>query len=142
MADKIYPKFKAQLMRGTSDLQSVALVMRAMLLNAIADGDYTYNDAHEFLSDIPAGARIKATNPLAGKAVNMTTGAFDSDDPTAEAVAGGGDNVNRLVLFVDTGVEGTSRLVFYKDTGISTVPFTPDGSDIRILVHANGWFIL
>lgn len=137
MADKLYPKFKAQTMIGAINLSSAALVMRALLIDA---SDYTYSDAHEFLSDVPAGARIKTTNPLSGKAVNMTTAAFDSDDPTAQSVTG--ENIQRLILFIDTGTEATSRLVFYKDSSISTVPFTPDGSDIRILVNASGWFIL
>lgn len=140
MADKLYPKFKAQLMRGTIDLADPALVIRALLVDVTADLDYAYSDAHEFLSDVPAGARVKATNPLTGKAVNLTTAAFDSDDPTAEAVTG--EDIARIILYIDTGVAGTSRLIHYKDTGITTVPFTPDGSDIRILVHASGWFAL
>lgn len=138
MADKVYPKFKAQLMKKAYDLSDAALVVRAYLLDNT--GDYVYSDAHEFLSDVPAGARVKKTNVLTSKAVNLTTAAFDSDDPTAEAVTG--EDIGRLILYIDTGADGTSRLIFYKDTGISTVPFTPDGSDIRILVHANGWFAL
>lgn len=140
MADKLYPKFKAQLMIGAIDLRAVTI--RAMLLNGTGAGDYTYNDAHEFVSDIPAGARIKSTNPLSAKAVNLTTGAFDSDDPTAEAVPGGGDDVERLVLYIDTGSDATRRLIHYKDSGVTTVPFTPDGSDIRLIVGAGGWFTL
>jgi len=142
MADALYPKTKAQFMKAAIDLSSSSLTVRAMLLNGTGEGDYTYSAAHEFLSDVPAGARVKASNPLTGKAVNLTTGAFDSDDPTVEAVPGGGDDVERLILYIDTGVAGTSRLIFYKDSGITTVPFTPDGSDIRLLVHANGWFVL
>jgi len=134
MADKVYPKSKAQMMKALLDLTTVT--MRAYLL----DGTYTYNDSHEFLSDVGAGTRVARTNPLTSKTVNLTTAAFDSDDPTAEAVTG--DNVNQIILYVDTGSEATSRLIFYKDTGISTIPFTPDGSDIRITVNASGWFKL
>lgn len=140
MADKLYPKAKAQLMIGAIDLRAVTI--KALLLNATADGDYTYNDAHEFLSDVAAGARIKASNALTGKTVNLTTAAFDSDDPTVEAVAGGGDDVSRLILYIDGANDGARRLLFYKDSGITTVPFTPDGSDIRLLVNASGWFAL
>lgn len=137
MANALYPKFKAQLMVGAIDLSDPALVVRAFLIDT---GDYSYNAAHEFLSDVPSGARVKKTNPLSGKTVNLTTGAFDSDDPTSEAVTG--EDIEGLILYIDTGADGTSRLIHYRDTGISTVPFTPDGSDIRILVHANGWFTL
>jgi hypothetical protein len=138
MADALYPKAKAQLMIGAIDLRAVTI--HALLLNALSEGDYTYNASHEFLSDIPGGARIKASNPLSGKTVNLTTARFDSDDPTVEAVAGGGDDVSRLVLYIDGVNDAARRLLFYKDSGITTVPFTPDGSDIRLIVHANGWF--
>jgi hypothetical protein len=139
MTDKLYPKFKAQCLKGAIDLSSALLTVRAMLID-VAPGDYTYSDAHEFLSDVAGAARVKKTNPLTGKTVNLTTGAFDSDDPTAEAVTG--ENIARLILYIDTGVDATSRLIHYKDTGITTVPFTPDGSDIRIVVNASGWFAL
>lgn len=134
MANKLYPKTKAQFMKAVIDMSAIPI--RVYLL----DSGYVYNDAHEFLSDVGAGTRVARTNPLTGKAVNLTTGGFDSDDPTAEAVTG--DNVEKLVMYWDTGVEGTSRLIHYKDTGISTVPFTPDGSDIRVIVGPSGWFIL
>jgi hypothetical protein len=139
MTDKLYPKFKAQCLKGAIDLSSALLEVRAMLID-VAPGDYTYNDAHEFLSDVPLAARLKRTNPFTGKTVNLTTAAFDSDDPTAEAVTG--ENIARLILYINTGVDATSRLIHYKDTGITTVPFTPDGSDIRIVVNASGWFAL
>jgi hypothetical protein len=135
MANALYPKGKAKFMRGLIDLQGVTI--RAYLLDATT---YVYNAAHEFLSDIGAAARVAKTNPLSGKTVNMTTGAFDSDDPTAEAVTG--DPITRLVLYIDTGVEATSSLLMFQDTGVTTVPFTPDGSDIRVVIDAAGWFIL
>ena len=136
MANKLYPKTKAQLMIGTIDLRAVA--MRVILLDGTSD--YVYSDAHEFLSDIAAGARVKTTRLLSGKTVNLTTGAFDSDDPTAEAVTG--EDIERVALYIDTGSDATSRLVMFQDTGVTTVPFTPDGSDIRLIVGAGGWFVL
>lgn len=136
MADKLYPKFKAQTLIGSIDLRAIPI--KALLLDNT--GDYVYSDAHEFLSDVPAGARVKTSNLLTGKTVNLTTAAFDSDDPTAEAVTG--EDIARLVLYWETGVAGTSRLIFFKDTGITTVPFTPDGSDVRLVVGAGGWFVL
>jgi hypothetical protein len=136
MTDAIYPKAKAQFLIGALDIRSGT--MKALLLDGTTD--YVFSSSHEFLSDVPAGARVKATQPFTGRAVNLTTGAFDSDDPTAQAVTG--EDISRIILYLDTGVEATSRLIFFKDTGITTVPFTPDGSDIRIVVHANGWFKL
>lgn len=136
MADAIYPKAKAQNMIAALDLR--AGTMKAVLLNGAAEADYVYSASHEFLSDVPAGARVGISQPFTGRAVNLTLASFDSDDPTVQAVTG--EDIERLILFLDTGVEATSRLIFYKDSGITTVPFTPDGSDIRIVVHANGWF--
>jgi hypothetical protein len=138
MTNALYPKTKAQYMKATIDLSSTSLVVRAY---SVDTAFYTYSASHEFLSDVAGGSRIKKTNPLTGKTVNLTTGAFDSDDPTMEAVPGGVD-IDALILYIDTGVEATSRLIMYQDSSISTVPFTPDGSDVRIVVDAAGWFIL
>ena len=136
MANKLYPKTKAQFMIGAIDLRAVP--MKAILLDTTAD--YVYSDSHEFLSDVAAGARVKKTGLLSGKTVNLTTGAFDSDDPTAEAVTG--ENIGRLILYIEGASDALSRLVMFQDTGITTVPFVPDGSDIRIVIGAGGWFTL
>lgn len=135
MANALYPKTKAQFMKGTIDLSSVGLNMKVI---AVDTASYTYNASHEFVSDL-AGI-IKRSNNFTGKTVNLTTGAFDSDDPTMQAVTGA--DIDALVVVIDTGSDATSRLVMYQDTGISTVPFTPDGSDIRVIVDGSGWFIL
>jgi hypothetical protein len=135
MANALYPKTKAQFMKGTIDLSSVSLNMKVISLDTAS---YTYSAAHEFVSDL--GGIIKRSNNLTGKTVNLTTGAFDSDDPTMQSVTGA--DIDALVLVIDTGSDATSRLVMYQDTNISTVPFTPDGSDVRVVVDAAGWFIL
>jgi hypothetical protein len=53
-----------------------------------------------------------------------------------------GADIDAIILYIDTGVDATSRLLMYQDSSISTVPFTPDGSDVRIVVDAAGWFTL
>jgi hypothetical protein len=133
MANALYPKTKAKLLRAQLDLQSVN--MKAVLLD---QATYTYSAAHEFVSSL--SGIVARSGLLTGKAVNMTTGAFDSDDPTAQAVSG--SNIYRVALIIDTGSDATSPLVMFQDTGVTTVPFTPDGSDIRIVVDSTGWFIL
>jgi hypothetical protein len=106
---------------------------------------YTYSDAHEFLSDIPSGARIATSGNLAGKTVATVTtddARFDCDDfsvtfasaqPTCEA----------LVYYVDTGTASTSYLVKYMDTSAS-LPLTPPpgGGVVNVTVSANGVFEL
>lgn len=133
MANALYPKFKAQLMIAGIDLRAVTI--KAALLD---QSTYTYNSTHEFMSSV--SGIVARSGVLTGKAVNLTTGAFDSDDPTAQAVTG--SNIYRVVLFIDTGSDATSRLIMFQDTGVTTVPFTPDGSDVRIVVDAAGWFVL
>lgn len=137
MANALYPKTKAQYMKAAIDLSSPTLVVKAISIDLAF---YTYSAAHEFLSDVAGGARIKKTNPLTAKAVNLTTGAFDSDDPTMEVVTGA--DIDALILYIEGASDAASRLLMFQDTGISTVPFTPDGSDVRIIVDATGWFVL
>ena len=134
MANKLYPKTKKQFLQAGIDLSAVNV--RAMLVDA---GAYTYSDAHDFLDDIPSGARIAVSGNLSNKAFG-DDGSFDSDDPTFVAVAGA--SIEVIVLYVHTGTESTSRLIMYQDTGVTGLPLTPDGSDVQITVDAAGWFVL
>ena len=134
MANKLYPKTKKQLLLAGIDLSAVNV--RAILGDT---GVYTYNDAHDFLDDIPAGARIAVSGNLTGKAFG-DDGSFDSDDPTLTGVSGA--SIEAIVLYVHTGTEGTSRLIMFQDTGVTGLPLTPDGSDVQITVDAGGWFVL
>ena len=134
MANKLYPKSKKQFLQAGIDLAS--LNVRAILVDA---GAYTYDDAHDFLDDIPSGARIAVSGNLTGKTFG-DNGSFDSDDPTLTGVSGA--SIDAIVLYVHTGTESTSRLVMYQDTGVTGLPLTPDGSDVQITVDAGGWFVL
>lgn len=135
MANALYPKTKAKLQKALFDLSSATLNVRAIAVDTAA---YTYSSSHEFASSL--SGIIARSNLLTGKAVNATTGAFDSDDPTMQGVTGA--DIDAIVLIIDTGSDATSPLLMYQDTNISTVPFTPDGSDIRIIVDATGWYVL
>jgi hypothetical protein len=90
--------------------------------------DYTPNLAtHQFLSDIPAGARVAVSGAIQNKTV--TDGVFDADDIVISSVSG--DQFEYVVLYKHTGVEGTSRLIYLVDTATG-LPCTPNGSDITI----------
>jgi hypothetical protein len=134
MANKLYPKSKKQFLQAGIDLAS--LNVRAILVDA---GAYTYDDAHDFLDDIPSGARIAVSGNLSNKAFG-DNGSFDSDDPTFTGVSGA--SIEAIVLYVHTGTDSTSRLIMYQDTGVTGLPLTPDGSDVQITVDAAGWFVL
>ena len=135
MANKIYPKLKKGFLSGAA----VDLIASNVKVVLIDTGAYTYNDAHEFLSDIPSGARVATSPNLAGKALSDTVD-FDSDDVIFPTVTGA--EFEALAMYVDTGTEGTSKLVFFQDAGIAGAPLAPDGSDLKITVNATGWFRL
>lgn len=135
MANAIYPKTKAQLLQATLNL--LLLDIRLILVDL---ADYTYDAAHEFLSDVPSGARVATSTSLTGKGVTAATAAFTSDFKTFSAVTG--DVAEALIAYVHTGTEGTSRLLWFQDTGVSGLPVTPDGRDIKVTPAAGGWFTL
>jgi hypothetical protein len=131
MANAIYPKAKEALLGG--DLAVDSDTIKAYIL----DDDYTYNAAHDFLNDIPAGARL-ATVTLASKTI--TNGIFDSADPTWTSVTGGG-TVTRIVVYQDTGNEATSRLFLFLDTKGDGTPISIPtvGGNITYVVPVAGW---
>lgn len=97
--------------------------------------DYTPNlTTNQFLSDVPAGARVAVSGNLTGKTI--TFGVADADDVTFNAVTG--DEIEYILVYQDTGVEGTSRLIALIDTATG-LPVTPNGGDI-ILQWDNGSF--
>ena len=130
MANALYPKFKEQALQGGVNLSSGNI--KAVLVDL---ADYTYDAADEFLSDVPAAARVATSGNLASK--TFTNGVFDSADPSFAAVTG--DVSEALILFIDTGTPGTSRLIAFYDTGVSGLPVTPNSGNISITVNASGW---
>ena len=114
-------------------------VATGKVVKSVTRGAYTYSDTHDFLDDIPSGARIAVSGNLANKTFG-DDGSFDSDDPTFTGVSGA--SIEAIVLYVHTGTDSTSRLIMYQDTGVTGLPLTPDGSDLQITVDAAGWFVL
>ena len=136
MANTLMPRWKAAQQRAeTPDLSDAGTDVVIVLVDT---ADYTFSSAHEFLSDVPAGARVATSDPLDNKTVAASDGAFDSDDGLLVAVTG--DVSEALYLVYDTGVEGTSRLIHYYDTGVTGLPVTPNGNDIAIPAPDGGWF--
>lgn len=108
MANLVYPKAK-QAALG-SGLNMSAGTVKAQLIDL---GAYTYSAAHEFLSDVPSGARIGTAATLAGK--SLTNGVFDADDVSYSGLTSA-PTIEAILFYVDTGTEGTSRLVALIDT--------------------------
>ena len=122
MANSLYMKGIEALMNGQVDLDTDTIKV-----TLVDTADYTVDlAAHDFINDVPAGARV-ATATLANTTV--TGGAFDADDVTFSAVTG--DQSEALVIWQDTGNEATSVLIYYGDTHTG-LPVTPNGGDISI----------
>lgn len=107
-----------------ADLDWTGQDMRVILIDT---ADYTFNQAHDFLNDVPAGARVAVSGALTGK--TATNGVADADDVVLTAVTG--DQSEALIIYQHTGVESTSRLVAYIDTATG-LPVTPNGGNINI----------
>jgi hypothetical protein len=135
MANAVYPLYKAASRSGGASVDLVGGSTKFVLIDT---GAYTYSAAHEFLSDIPSGARISITGALTGKSVDAG-GAFKSANPTFTSVTS--VSVEAIALFVDTGSPTTSRLVFFQDTGVTGLPTTPAGASYNLIMDSAGWFL-
>ena len=124
MANAIYGISRKAFLDGGIDLLSDDI--RVILIDA---ADYTVAiDTHDFLDDIPAGARVAVSGALTSK--TTTLGVFDAADITFSAVTG--DVSEALVVYQHTGVDSTSELIAYIDTGVTGLPVTPNGGDITV----------
>lgn len=129
MASGWYSKALRKIGRAQIDLQDAA--MKVLLVDT---GAYTVDlAAHEFLSDVPVGARVAAT-----PAVNHSVadgGIFDADDTTWSDVTG--PTVEAVLFYLDTGDPATSPLILYADNSADfPIPAT-SGQDV-IVRWSNG----
>lgn len=91
--------------------------------------DYTPDfDADEFLSDIPAVARVATSANLT---VTVTAGVVDVNDHSYASVSG--DVSEALIIYKDTGNASTSPLLVYVDTATG-LPVTPNGTNVNITI--------
>lgn len=135
--NKLFPRYKEALLGS-----GVNLVSGAIKAQLVDTGAYTQSDSHQFLSSVPAAARVGAAVTLASKTV--TGGVFDAADVTFSSVpAGSGtaDKAEALIIFRDSGTEGTSELIAYIDTATG-LPITPNGGNVSVAWDAAGIFAL
>lgn len=120
------------------------LVDRVTGANSSGNGSYTSGGyavnmtVLDFLDDIPSGARVKVSGTLGSPTI--AGGRFDTADFTFSGVTG--DPSEMIVLYQHTGTESTSLLIALYADGMTGMPVTPNGGDINVTVHANGWFDL
>lgn len=134
MASAKYPKGMQKFLEG--GIQWVAHDIKVVLVDL---AEYTYSASHEFLSDVPAGARVATFGNLTGKAA--TNGVATAANIS---VAASGDQSEALIVYRDTGVAGTSPLICFIDQATSGLPFTPNGGLCEITWDAgsNGIFAI
>jgi hypothetical protein len=124
MANGLYDAARASFLNGDIDWTNDDI--RAILVDT---GAYTVNlGTHDFLDDIPGGARIAVSSALGSK--TSTAGVADAADVTFTAVSGA--TVEAVVIYKHTGTDSTSNLIAYMDTGMTGLPVTPNGGDITV----------
>lgn len=129
MANSLYDTGRNAFLLG--DIDWVADTIKAVLVDA---ADYTVNLAtHQFLSDIPAPARVATSAAFTGK--TATAGVADADDIVFGAVTG--DQSEALVIYRDSGSAATSQLIAYIDTATG-LPVLPNSGDINVVWASTG----
>lgn len=135
MANHLYPIGRQKWLEG-----AIAWLSDTIKVVAV-DSSYTQSDAHDFLDDVPGGARVVTSGALTGK--TSTNGTADAADVTYSAVAIG-STITGLVVFKSTGSDATSPLLVWYDTKSDTTPISvaTNGADITILWAVAGLLTL
>jgi len=109
--------------------------VRAVCVDA---ADYTFAETHDFLDDIPGGARVATSGTLQNVTVAVTSGEVRVDADDIEIAGVTGDQFEAVVLYVhDGGADSARRLVCYIDSGTG-LPFTPSGGAVLLRWNASG----
>ncbi len=142
MANAVYPKYKTELLKGTSGYDLDAAEGTTGVYAALIDtGTYTYSASHAFYSDLSGigGTPVEITNKTVG---SVAEAVFDGDNVTWTAVAGT-VSYEAIVLYrKNAGANTTWPLIDYIDTGVTGLPVTSNGGDITASWNASGIFQL
>lgn len=139
MAPLLYSPARESFAKG--EISWTVAVIHAYLIDS---ADYTVSAAHQFLSSVPAGARVGG--PVALTAKTATGGVCDAADVTFPTVSG--DQSEALILVQASAVTGgavlaesAQRLIWWTDTATG-LPVTPSAVNIVVTWHASGIFKL
>ena len=138
MANAIYPLFKQELMKGTSNnLLNSAEGITGVYAALIDTGVYTYNAAHQFYSSL--SGVVGTDQEILSK--TQVDGVFDGTNLTFSAVTG--NTIEAIVLYrKNAGANTTWPLIAYLDSSVTGLPAIPDGGNITLSWHATGIFKL
>lgn len=138
MANALYPLWKQEILKGTSNnLLNSAEGTTGVYAALIDTGTYTYSAAHQFYSSLTG---IVGT-PQEILTKTQTSGTFDGDNVTFTGVTG--NSAEAIVLYRrNAGANTTWPLIAYIDTSVTGLPVTPNSGDITITWNASGIFTL
>lgn len=109
----------------------------------MVDADYTYSAAHDFLDDVPAGARIGTATALATVTVGtVAAGVIDAANTSISTVAGG-DTVTGYIIYNDTpAAESGKHLICFadEDAAGASLSVGTNGGAITFTWSASGIF--
>lgn len=132
MANVLYPSVKTQFLNG-----GVIMLSHDIRVMCIDLADYTYDSAHDTLSDIALASRVATSLAMTGK--TAVAGVFDAANTSIAAVTG--DEFEALIMFKYTGAE-SAPLVCYIDSFTLGAPLTPNGGSVDVIWNAAGIFAL
>jgi len=137
MANALYPtSFKQALLNAEHDLNThvikLTLIDSADVVGGYQATDTTYVEGANGIEDAAKVSVATIGTPT------ITTGTFDSANPTFSAVSG--DVCEVLILWNDT--HATDALIAWYDTGVTGFPVTPNSGDINVTVDGAGWWSL
>lgn len=127
MADQAYNIFRRLLGSATAQPPGIDYIADDIRGYLVDTNLYAFDVTHQYLSDIPVGARI-ASGLLTGKVID-TNGAWDADPLVIPTV--NGNPFGAIVYIKDTGTPATSPLLVFLNS-YANLPVTPNGSDVTI----------
>lgn len=138
MANAIYPLWKQEIMKGTSNnLLNSSQGTTGVYAALVDTGTYTYSASHQFYSSL--SGVVGTDQEILTK--TQTSGTFDGDNVTFTGVTG--SSAEAIVLYrKNAGANTTWPLIAYLDTSITGLPVTPNSGDIVISWNASGIFTL
>jgi hypothetical protein len=125
MANTVYPKAKEAMISGLLNLSSGGAGVGVLLVGT----GYTYNGAHEFVSDVSAQELSHAS--YSRKALGSRTvagGVFDAADAVWTAINAG--TAKAAIIYQEGASDSARRLVAYIDTATGVnFPVVYNGGD-------------
>lgn len=135
MTKVVYPSALSGYLKADIDSDTVTYKLQ------LVDVDYVYSSAHDFLNDVPAGARIGTAQSLTSVTIGtVAAGVIDAADVTVPSVTAG-DTVVGYVIYNDTpATEATKHLVVFvnEKADASAISIATNGGNIGVTFSASG----